>query len=194
VLLIACANLANLLLARAESRRRDFAIRRGLGAGTAQLLQGFVAEGCLLSLAGAVAGVGLAVAGIRILVALFPASLPRSGEVSIDASVLMFTLAVALATGTVFGLAPLLHLTPQATAAALKDGGQRTTGGGRNRLRRGLVVAEVAMAVALVIGAGLLLRTVLNLSAVDAGFNRSHLVTFGISLPRAGYAKQEQAK
>jgi predicted permease len=194
VLLIACANLANLLLARAESRRREFAIRRALGAGTSQLLQQFVVEGCLLSFAGAIAGVGLAVAGIRVLIAAFPASLPRSGEVSIDAGVLAFTLVVALATGIVFGLAPLLHLAPSATAAALKDGGQRTAGGGTNRLRRGLVVAEVGMAVALVIGAGLLLRTVLNLSAVDAGFNRSRLVTFGVSLPEATYAKQEQAK
>ncbi len=99
---------------------------------------------------------------------------------------------MAVATGAVFGLAPLLHLAPNATSMALKEGGQRSTSSGRNRLRRTLVVGEVALAVTLVIGAGLLLRTVMNLSRVDAGFNRSHLVTFSVSLPGSTYAKQEQ--
>ena len=92
----------------------------------------------------------------------------------------------------VFGLAPLLHLAPAATASALKEGGQRSTGGARNRIRRGLVAAEVALAVALVIGAGLLLRTVLNLTRVDTGFERAQLVTFGISLPAAKYTTGAQ--
>jgi predicted permease len=191
VLLIACANLANLLLARAESRHREFAIRTALGAGRLTLLRQFLVEGCVLSTSGAALGVGVAVFGVRALIAAYPASLPRSGDVALDAPVLAFTLVVALLTGAMFGLAPLLHLAPGATATVLKEGGQRSTGG-RNRLRRALVVAEVAMAVALVIGAGLLLRTVMNLSAVDAGFNRSHLVTFGVSLPRSTYGRQEQ--
>jgi len=193
VLLIACANLANLLLARAESRHKEFAVRAALGAGRAQLLRQFMVEGCLLSLAGAALGLGVAVFGIRALLAAYPDSLPRSADVALDLRVLGFTLVVGILTGAVFGFAPLLHLAPDATSAALKEGGQRTTaGGGRHRVRRVLVAGEVALAVALVIGAGLLLRTVLNLSNVDAGFNRSRLVTFALSLPRAKYTKQEQ--
>src|SRR4029077_1223906 len=106
--------------------------------------------------------------------------------IELDWRVLIFTLGVALATGVIFGIAPLLHLRPNAMAPALKEGGQRTTGG-RHMLRRGLVVSEVALAVALVVGAGLLLRTVNNLSRVDPGFDRSRLVTFAVSLPIARY-------
>ena len=192
VLLIACANLANLLLARAESRHRELAIRSALGAGRATLLRQFVTEGCVLSLGGSALGLVIAFWGIRALVAAFPDSLPRSGDVALDPGVLIFTLAVALTTGTVFGLTPMLHLAPRATAHALKEGGQRTTGGGRHQLRRALVIAEVALAVSLVIGSGLLLRTVWNLSKVDGGFNRARLVTFLIDPPTATYTKAEQ--
>src|SRR5262249_26756445 len=192
VLLIACANLANLLLARAESRRQEFAVRAALGAGRARLLRQFVVEGCLLSIAGSALGLALAVAGLRALIAMFPDSLPRATGVALDANVLAFTAAVALATGIVFGLAPLLHLAPETTARALGEGGQRTTASGGHRLRQTLVISEMALAVALVIGAGLLLRTVANLTRVDAGFNRSRLVTFGISLPAATYGKPQQ--
>ncbi len=186
VLLIACANLSTLLLSRAESRRREFAVRAALGATIGRLLRQSIAEGCLLSSMGAVVGLGVANAGLRVLVAAFPESLPRSGNIQLDWRVLTFTLGVALLTGIIFGIAPLLHLAPQSSANALKEGGQRTAGG-RHILRRGLVVAEVALAVALVAGAGLLLRTVNNLARVDAGFDRSRLVTFGISLPAARY-------
>ena len=193
VLLIACANLANLLLARAESRHKEFAVRSALGASRGRLLAQFMTEGCVLSAVGAALGLAVAVAGLRALVAAFPDSLPRSGDLTIDAGVLVFTLAVALATGAVFGLAPLMHLAPNVTSMALKEGGQRTTAGaGRHRLRRALVVGEIALSVALVIGAGLLLRTVLNLSRVDAGFDRSRLVTFSVNLPRATYPQQQQ--
>jgi predicted permease len=193
VLLIACANLANLLLARAESRHREFAVRSALGAGRGRLLAQFMVEGCLLSLVGAALGLLLSVWGVRALIAAYPESLPRSGEVTVDIGVLAFTLIVALATGAVFGLAPLLHLSPHATATALKETAQRSTAAaGRNRVRRALVAGEVALAVALVIGAGLLLRTVLNLSNVDSGFRRSQLVTFAVSLPAATYARPEQ--
>ena len=195
VLLIACANLANLLLARAESRHKEFAVRTALGAGRWRLLRQFMVEGCVLSFAGAALGLGVAIAGVRALVAAYPESLPRSADVALDAGVLGFTLLVGLATGAVFGLAPLLHLAPDATSLALKEGGTRTTAGaGRNRIRRGLVAAEVALAVALVIGAGLLLRTVMNLSKVDAGFNRSQLVTFAVTAPNARYSKAEQVR
>ena len=191
VLLIACANLANLLLARAESRHKEFAVRAALGAGRTRLLRQFLSEGCLLSLSGAALGLFVAFSGVRALIAAYPDSLPRSAEVTIDGGVLVFTLVVALATGAVFGLAPLLHLAPDATAMALKEGGQRTTSG-RQRLRRGLVVAEVALAVALVIGAGLLLRTVLNLTRVDGGFARGQLVTFLVDLPGATYKTPQE--
>ncbi len=186
VLLIACANLSTLLLSRAESRRREFAVRAALGATLGRLLRQSIAEGCLLSSVGAVVGLGVANAGLRALVAGFPESLPRSGNIQLDWRVLTFTLGVALATGVIFGIAPLLHLAPRSSANALKEGGQRTAGG-RHRLRRILVVSEVALAVALVVGAGLLLRTVNNLAHVDAGFDRSRLVTFAVSLPVARY-------
>ena len=193
VLLIACANLANLLLARAESRHKEFAVRSALGAGRARLLRQFMVEGCLLSFTGAALGLGVAIFGLRALIAAYPDSLPRSADITLDLGVLAFTLVIGLATGAVFGLAPLLHLGADATSLALKESGQRTTAGvGRNRVRRLLVAGEVALAVALVIGAGLLLRTVLNLSNVDAGFNRSRLVTFALSLPGAKYQQQLQ--
>jgi predicted permease len=193
VLLIACANLANLLLARAESRHKEFSVRAALGAGRWTLLRQFMVEGCLLSFTGAALGLGIAVLGLRALIAAYPDSLPRSADVTLDLGVLAFTLVIGLMTGAVFGLEPLLHLSADATSMALKEGGTRTTAGaGRNRVRRGLVAAEVALAVALVIGAGLLLRTVMNLSNVDTGFKRSQLVTFAVTLPSATYSKSEQ--
>ncbi len=185
VLLIACANLSTLLLSRAESRRREFAVRSALGATFARLLQQSVAEGCLLSMMGGALGVGVALAGIRALVTAFPDSLPRSGNLAVDGRVLVFTLGISMLTGVIFGIAPLLHLGPD-SGAALKDGSQRTATG-RHVVRRGLVVAEVALAVALVVAAGLLIRTVGNLTRVDAGFNRSRLITFAIGLPTAKY-------
>jgi predicted permease len=193
VLLIACANLANLLLARAESRHKEFAVRAALGASRVRLLRQFVTEGSALSVTGAALGVGVAVAGVRGLMSAFPGSLPRSADVAIDLRVLTFTLIVALTTGLLFGLAPLVHLSPGVTAIALKDAGQRSTAStGRHRLRRALVVGEVALAVAVVIGAGLLLRTVWNLTRVDSGFDRGHLITFTLDLPRSTYGRPDQ--
>src|SRR5262249_28416622 len=116
VLLIACANLANLLLARAESRHKEFAVRAALGAGGGQLLRQFMVEGCLLSLVGAALGFGVALLGVRALLAAYPDSLPRSADVALDLRVLGFTLAMGLLTGAVFGFAPLLHLAPDATS------------------------------------------------------------------------------
>jgi len=195
VLLIACANLANLLLARADSRHKEFAVRTALGADRATLLRQFMVEGCLLSFTGALLGLGIAVVGVRAVIAAYPDSLPRSADVTLDVGVLAFTLVIGVATGAVFGLAPLLHLSADATSLAIREGGTRTTAGtGRNRIRRTLVAAEVALAVALVIGAGLLLRTVMNLSNVETGFNRSRLVTFSVTLPGAKYAKSDDVK
>ena len=182
VLLIACANLSTMLLSRAESRRKEFSLRWALGAGRGRLLRQLITEGCLLSLAGATLGLGVAVVGLRALLAAFPDSLPRAVDISVDLPVLASTFIVALATGIVFGVAPMASPAPELAGAALKESGQRTTSG-RHTLRRVLVIGEVALAVVLAVGAGLLLRTVSNLSRVDAGFNRSRLVTFGVGLP-----------
>ena len=188
VLLIACANLANLLLARAETRHREFAVRTALGAGRGRLVRQFMTEGVLLSMIGGALGLLLARSGVDALIRVYPNSLPRTSEVTVDPLVLLFTLGVSLTTGVVFGLAPLMHTRIKLLASALKEGGGRgAIGSARHHVRRALVMAEVALAVMLVIGAGLLIRTVYNLSAVDGGFDRSRLVTFQISLPTADY-------
>jgi putative ABC transport system permease protein len=188
VLLIACANLANLLLARAETRHREFAVRTALGAGRGRLLRQFMTEGVLLSLIGGVLGLVLARAGVEAIIRAYPTSLPRTGDVTVDPLVLAFTLLVSIATGLVFGLAPIMHTRVKGLVTALKEGGAKgATGAARHHVRRALVMVEVALAVMLVIGAGLLLRTVYNLSAVDAGFDRSRLVTFSMALPVANY-------
>ncbi len=189
VLLIACANFANLLLARAETRHREFAVRTAIGASRWRLLMQFVTEGCVLALGGGAVGLVMAWAGVRALVAAYPESLPRAAEIAVDPWVLAFTVIVSLATGVVFGLAPLLHLTPGGLHSSLKEGGVRGSTSARHGLRRALVVAEVALAVVLVVGAGLMLRTVMNLLNVDAGFDRTRLVTFALDLPLARYAK-----
>jgi predicted permease len=188
VLLIACANLANLLLARAESRQREFAIRSALGAGRWRLLRQFLTEGLVLALVGGALGAALGFIGLKALLAANPDSLPRSGEIALDPVVLIFTLLISIATGLIFGCAPLLNLRERIVSNSLKESGQRSTASAaRTWVRRGLVTAEVALAVVLVIGAGLLLRSFWNLMNVDAGFNRSRLVTFGLVLPSSTY-------
>jgi putative ABC transport system permease protein len=186
VLLIACANLANLLLARAETRQREFAVLTALGASRGRLLRRFVTESLLLSLVGGVLGVLLARIGVRALVRAYPTSLPRTDEVAVDPMVLLFTLGVAIASGVVFGLAPVALTRVSGLVAALKEGGAKgSTNAARHYVRRALVTAEVALAVMVVIGAGLLVRTVYNLTRVDAGFDPSRVVTFAITLPLA---------
>jgi putative ABC transport system permease protein len=193
VLLIACANVANLLLARAESRNREFAVRTALGAGKGRILRQFMAEGVVLSIAGAVAGLALGFWGLKALLAANPDSIPRATEITLDPVVLGFTVAVAMLTGIVFGLAPLLHVGERAVTIAIKDGGTRSTSSlSRSRIRRGLVAGEIALAVMLVIGAGLLIRTFRNLTSVDAGFDPSNRVTFGVNLPGASYPEAQR--
>jgi len=188
VLIIACANLANLLLMRAESRHRELAVRAALGAGRGRLIRQFLSESLVLSLVGATAGVVLARVGLKMLVVAGSAGLPRTAAIAIDARVLGFTLALALLSGLIFGMAPLMHLSTNNVGLALRDGGTRSTSAGaRNRVRRFLVVGEVALAVTLVIGAGLLLRSFWNLMRVDAGFDRTNLTTFSIALPPRAY-------
>jgi predicted permease len=188
VLLIACANMANLLLMRAETRHKELAVRAALGAGRGRLMRQFLAEGLVLSFGGAIAGVALAYWGLHALVAANAGSIPRAASVALDGRVLLFTLVLAIGTGLIFGLAPLLHLSTNSIGLTLRDAGSRTTAGAaRNRVRRALVIAEMAFAVMLVVGAGLLLRSFWNLMRVDSGFDRSSLTTFNVVLPSAPY-------
>ena len=192
VLLIACANLANLLLARAESRQKEYAIRSALGAGRWRLLRQFMTEGIVLALVGGALGTALGVVGLQAMIAANPESLPRAAEITLDPGVLAFTLLISLLTGVLFGMAPLLQLRESVVNISLKEAGQRSTAGaGRARLRSGLVMLEVALAVVLVIGAGLLLRSLWNLTTADAGFTRNQLVTFGLVLPAAQYQEPQ---
>ena len=188
VLLIACANLANFILARSESRQREFAIRSALGASRFRLLRQFLTEGVILALVGGALGAALGFGGVRALLATNPESIPRSLETALDWKVLAFTCAVSIVTGLVFGMAPLLHLRERVMGMAMKEGGHRATAGSaRRRLRSGLVMAEVALAVILVVGAGLLIRSLEKLMTADPGFSRDHLTTFGLVLPAAAY-------
>jgi predicted permease len=187
VLLIACANLANLLLARAGTRRRELAVRTALGASRGRLLRQFTAEGIVLSLLGAAVGLGLAWAGVRALTVAYPDGLPRVADLAVDPTVLGFTIFVSVLTGVAFGLVPMLQVSATGFGRVLKDAATRGATNAR-RVRGALVAGEVALAVVLVVGAGLMVRTVLNLTNVDAGFDRSRLVTFGVALPTATYS------
>jgi predicted permease len=187
VLLVACANLANLLLARADARRAELAVRRALGASPGRLLRQFTAEGLVLSLLGAALGLGLARAGVRTLRVAYPDGLPRVADVAVDPAVLGFTMLVCVLTSVGFGLVPLLQVPAAGLGRLLKDAGTRGATSARS-VRSALVAGEVALAVVLVVGAGLMMRTVLNLMNVDAGFDRSRLVAFGVALPAATYS------
>jgi predicted permease len=186
VLLVACANLANLILARAGARGRELAVRTALGASRGRLLRQFTTEGIVLSLLGAALGLGLARAGVRVLSAAYPDGLPRVDDVAMDPAVLGFTMLVSVLTGVAFGFVPLLQVSA-AFGRLLKDAGTRGATSAR-RVRGALVAGEVALAVVLVVGAGLMVRTVVNLTNVDAGFNRARLATFGVALPAATYS------
>jgi putative ABC transport system permease protein len=187
VLLIACANVANLLLAHAETRQREFALLTALGAGRGRLLRKVITESVILSIAGGGLGVLLAGLGLGALVRAYPASLPKSGDVTVDLQVMLLSFAIAVLCGLLFGLAPMRHTRLGATTEALKAGGRASASTTRHHLRRTLVIAETTLAVIIVVGAGLLLRTVRNLTAVDVGFDRARLVTFSVTLPPASF-------
>jgi putative ABC transport system permease protein len=194
VLLIACVNVANLLLARSEARRREIAVRTAIGASAGKLLRQFIAEGVLLSTAGAALGLVLAEGGLRLLAATGAGSIPRAGEIGIDWRVLLFALALALATGVVFGLAPILHARPSTLHDALKAAaGRATSSVAANRFRSALVGAELALALILLIASGLMVKAFWKLQEVDSGFNPSHLLTMQLSLPPATYTAADQA-
>ncbi len=188
VLLIACANFANLLLARSAEREREFTIRTALGAGRWRLIRQLLTESVLVSLAGGVLGLILAIWGTSLLVALQPENLPRVDEIGIDARVLGFTLGLSLLTGIVFGLLPAWSVSRANVNEALKEGGRgASAGAARQRLRSAFVIVELAVALVLLVGAGLLLKTFSKLRSVDPGFTPDHLATMRIELPEARY-------
>ena len=188
VLLIACANLTTMLLARAAAREREIAIRVALGAGRLRLLKQVFTESVLLALIGGVAGVLLALWGVESLKAVGAQTVPRLREVNIDLVVLGVTLAICVGTGIIFGLVPGLASSRPELTEALKEGGRSSTvGTRRNRLRNGLVIAEVALALVLLSGAGLLIKSFARLQNVNPGFNPRNALTFEVSLPKIQY-------
>jgi putative ABC transport system permease protein len=193
LLLIACANVANLLLARAEGRQREIAVRSALGAGGWRLARQLLTESLVLTAVAAVVGLAFAYGGVRFLAWWNPANLPRVGAVDLDLAVLVFTAAVALLTSTIFSVAPALRALRVDLADSLKDGAQSaSSGAGRQRFRRALVITEMALAVVLLVGAGLMLRSLWALQRVPLGLDPSGVLTMRIALPAAGYATPEQ--
>jgi predicted permease len=188
VLLIACANVAGLLLVRGETRRRELAVRVALGAGDKRLARLLITESAVLATFGAVAGIALASLTVRLLRANAPPGLPRLAETSIDWSVLAFALAVACVTALLTGILPLAHARRLAPAGELREGGRGATSGrARLRWRQTLVAAEIALAVVLVAGAGLMIRTVSNLLSIDPGFRADGVLTMRVSTPSIWY-------
>ena len=185
VLLIACANVANLFLVRAEARQQELAIHAALGAGSRRIAWELLSESLTLALAGGVVGLGLAYAGIRTLVANAPDGLPRTGEIGIDPLVLLFTLAISLMAGLLFGLLPVMKFVTPHLASALKEGGRLSSAGReRHRARNGLVVAEIALAVVLLVASGLMIRTFQAMRSVNPGFtNPAQVLTMRIAVP-----------
>jgi len=186
VLLVACANVVNLMLARAESRHRELAVRSALGATRGQILRHFLTESLAISLVGGAVGVLCAYGGLQLLLGTFGDAIPRSGGVGVDRSVLLFSLFVSVGTGIAVGLFPALWHRSGDLAAELSESSRGQVGGQR-RLREGLVVVEVAMALILVIGAGLMLKSFWRLSQVDVGVDPARIVTARVALPQARY-------
>ena len=192
VLLIACVNLANLLLSRSAVRRREIGIRSSLGAGRGRLVRQLLTESVLLAALGAAVGLALAWAGTRLLTNLTPNILPRAQEIALNGRVLGFTAMIAVLTGILFGLAPAIHMAKTDLTAALREGGRgNAVGFRRNRLRSVLVAGEVALALVLLSGAGLLMRSFYQLQSVDAGFDPHGVLTFRTNLPISRYKGDE---
>ena len=192
VLLVACANVANLLLARASARQREITIRSAIGAGRGQLIKQFLIESLVLSFLGGGLGLLFAVWGVGVIEAIGPKINPVFNGFRIDLRVLAFTFAASLLTGLIFGLAPALQMSRPNLAEALKEGGRSASASAtRNRLRGALVVAEISMTLVLLVAAGLLLRTMRQLGNVDKGFNSQGVLTMNLGLPNVKYPKPE---
>jgi predicted permease len=184
VLLIACANVGNLLLARSAARSREFAVRSALGANRARLIRQLITESVLLSLTGGTFGVLLAILGVRTLMAAMPGSLPRSENIGVNTPVMLFTFAVSVAVGILFGLTPALKSSKVDLQAALKEGGRGFTSP-HNRAQSSLVIIQMALTVVLLVSAGLLFRTIRQLWKVNPGFDTEHVITFKVGVSRS---------
>jgi putative ABC transport system permease protein len=192
VLLIACVHVAHLLLARAESRHREFAVRLALGAGIRRMVRQFVAEGFVLVLIASILGVVLAFVGLKVLLLFAPDSVPRTEEISVGLPVLGFTIVVAIIAVFLFGLAPLVQVSERNLANWIRGAGQRAIRGGGQALRMGLVVTEIALAVILVIGSGLMIRAFWKLQQVNTGFDPAGVTSFSLNLPSVKYKAPER--
>jgi putative ABC transport system permease protein len=195
VLLIACANVANLLLARATARHREIAIRTALGASRWRIVRQLLTESLLLSVAGGLVGLLLASWGIALLLAAMPTDVPRAQEIGLDARVLCFTLGVSLLSGLFFGLAPALQASRGDMNESLKEGSRGSTGGSfRNRVRSLLVVTEITLSMVLLVGAGLLVKSFMRVTHVSPGFETGRVLTVPITVPRVRYGEPAQQK
>jgi predicted permease len=182
VLLIACVNIANLFLARSTGRAREFAIRAALGASRSRVIRQLLTESTLLALAGGILGLLIAAWGTRAAIRVLPQALPRSGDIGLDAHVLLFTLGVSLLAGILFGLAPAFKTSTANLQETLKEGG-RGSSGARHRIQSVFVIAETALALVLLVGAGLMIRSLVSLWSVNPGFNPHNVLTFGVAYP-----------
>lgn len=192
LLLIACANVANLLLARAATRRKEIAIRAALGARRGRVIRQLLTESVMLSIVGGAAGLGLAVWGIDVLISFSPADLPRLDSISLDARVVVFTLIVSILTGILFGLAPAIQASSTQLGECLKEGGRDSAQSGGHILRNTLAAAEIAIALVLLISAGLVARSFAELQKVDPGFSPEGVLTAQVQLPRTRYGQAQQ--
>jgi predicted permease len=192
LLLIACVNVANLLLVRGDARVREMAVRTAIGAAPARLVRQLLTESIVLAIVGGVMGLGLASVALRVLTSVDPASLPPVAPVRLDLTVIAFTLVLAIATTLLFGLAPALRTRRVDLVESLREGGHNATVGSRRlRLRGALVAVEVALAVVLVIGAGLMIRTLAALAEIDLGFNPDRVLTMRVTIPGSKYRTNE---
>lgn len=192
VLLIACANLANLMLARIGARQKEIAVRTALGASRLHIVRQLLTESIMLAIIGGGAGLLLAIWAVSWMVSLSADTVPRVHEISVDPRVAGFTLLVSVFTGVLFGLAPALQISRPDLTDALKESGRNTAGLRRNRLRSALVISEVALSLVLLVGAGLMIRSFAKLNQVDPGFDLARVMTLGVSLLPARYPKEEQ--
>jgi putative ABC transport system permease protein len=194
VLLIACVNVANLLLVRAAAREGEIVIRAALGAGRARIVRQLLTESLVLALAGGVAGVGLAAWALKLLVSAGPQGIPRLSEIGLDGTALAFAFGISLLTGVLFGLAPALQTSRTDLAGAIREGTRGSKGRGGTRARNVLVVLETALAVVLLAGAGLLIRSFLELQHVDPGFKPDGVITFNLELPTSQYSDEAKLR
>jgi putative ABC transport system permease protein len=192
VLLIACANVANLLLSRAGARQKEIAVRTALGASRPRLVRQLLTESVMLAVGGGGAGLLIAELGVRWLVSFGHDTIPRVNEIAVDPRMAGFTLLISAATGALFGLAPALQASRPIFADALKESGRASAGVQRNRLRSALVISEVALSLVLLIGAGLMIRSFAKLSQVNPGFNPARALTIGVTLLRSKYPDDER--